>query len=147
MDQRRSSKRVRTFMEGRIVFNNRFSLIDCFVRDLSEAGARIAFPRPTDIPPEFDLEIPKKNMSIRARVIWSDGKEHGLKFIAPAKAYTGGEALEVSGQPASSTGPPSKSPPDVPSSVENVLNEARLRIAQAVGVPVHAVRLKLEIDL
>jgi hypothetical protein len=45
MEQRRSS-RNRTLLQGRVVFNNRFSLLDCTVRDLSETGAQIAFAHP-----------------------------------------------------------------------------------------------------
>jgi hypothetical protein len=60
-----------------VVFNNRFSLIECTVRDLSDTGAQIAFAHPVTLPPEVELEIPRKELSTRARVMWSDGKTHG----------------------------------------------------------------------
>lgn len=90
MDQR-SSERARTFLSGRIIFNNRASLIDCIVRDLSSGGARIAFEHPIDIPKEFELEIPRRNISAPARIIWSDAKEHGVTFLSeprsPGRVY------------------------------------------------------------
>lgn len=127
MNKRQSDHRARTLLDARIVFNNRFSLIECTVRNLSKTGARIAFPHPIDIPSEFELEIPKKNMSVRARVAWSDGKEHGVRFLEEARErdHTVSDS-EKNG-------------------VQEILSEARVRIARAMGVPPECVRLVLEI--
>ena len=40
-DDQRSSKRRRTVLTGKVLFNNRASVFDCTVRDLSDTGARI----------------------------------------------------------------------------------------------------------
>jgi hypothetical protein len=147
MDQRRSNKRVRTLLDGRIVFNDRFSLIECTVRDLSDTGAQIAFAHPIEPPPEFELEIPKKGLSVRARVMWSKGKQHGVMFIEGAHEKAHSE-VHVSRD---DTSPPTGSVPEqavsAPSSsrVQEILDEARHQIAQAMGVPAEAIRLKLEI--
>ena len=71
--EHRRSPRTRTILQGRVVFNNRFSLIECTVRDLSETGAQITFSHPVSLPPELELEIPKKGLSTRAKVMWSRG--------------------------------------------------------------------------
>jgi hypothetical protein len=43
MQERRSSKRWGAYLKARIVFNNRSSVLDCTVRDLSDTGAGISF--------------------------------------------------------------------------------------------------------
>jgi hypothetical protein len=146
--EHRSAPRTRTILQGRVVFNNRFSLIECIVRDLSDSGAQIAFSHPVTLPPELELEIPKKQLSTRARVMWSNGKVHGLLFLGTAQAEvpsnsppslegseTRDNSLPLEDNPSSST-----------LGIHDVLREARNQIAQIAGVPVEAVRLKLEID-
>ena len=41
----RRSARVRTFVGGRIVFHDGAYSYDCIVRDMSEGGARVKFPK------------------------------------------------------------------------------------------------------
>lgn len=78
---RRRSKRARTFLDGRIILNNRNSVIDCTVRDLSETGAKITFAHTVQIPSEFELSIPRRGLVVRARVMWTKGKDLGITFI------------------------------------------------------------------
>ena len=79
-DDRRSSKRRRTVLKGRVVFNNRSSVLDCTVRDLSNTGAQLTLPDVSALPPDFELEIPGKNLQVQARLMWSRGKNHGVRF-------------------------------------------------------------------
>ena len=146
MDQRRS-RRARTLLQGRVVFNNRFSLIECVVRDISDTGAQISFSHPVELPPELELEIPKKGLSTQAKVMWSDGKNHGLMFIGGALEAThdSSPALPESDTPGRSS-PQEASISTPPDRIQDVLEEARRRIAQLAGVPADTVRLKLEID-
>ena len=130
-DEQRRRPRKRTLYNARVVFNNRFSTIECTVRDLSEAGARISFPHPTPLPPEVELEIFKIGQSFRARVMWSEEKSHGLMFI--------NEGTQVVVLPRAT------SQPSREGVIQAILDEARHRIAQEVGVPPETVRLKLEI--
>jgi hypothetical protein len=109
-DKRRSSPRKRTLLQGQIVFNDRFSLIECVVRDLSATGARIAFPHLIEIPPEFELEIPKKSLSLRSRVMWSNGKEHGIRFVGTPAAPPG-EGASWPGPDARTAKDPPSAPP------------------------------------
>ncbi len=119
---------MRTLLKGRVVFNNRFSLIECIVRDLSGTGARIAFAHPIDVPREFELEIPSKSLSLWSRVIWSSGREHGVRFdiasLNPAE-------------------PPAQQA--VETRIETILDEARRRIAREMDVPVAAINLTIAI--
>ncbi|MDQ4135074.1 MAG: PilZ domain-containing protein, partial [Pseudomonadota bacterium] len=61
--ERRNSERKRTLLQGRVVFNNRFSTIECTVKDLSGTGAQIAFEHPTEIPRQVELEIPSRGLA------------------------------------------------------------------------------------
>lgn len=146
--EHRSSPRTRTILQGRVVFNDRFSLIECIVRDLSETGAQIAFSHPITLPSELELEIPKKQLSTRAKVMWSDGKVHGLLFLeatqaeVPSNLPVALDKIETPNdrlrQEVNATSPNLR--------IHEVLAEARGQIAQIAGVPVETVRLKLEID-
>ncbi len=80
-DNRRSNQRWRTILKARVLFNNRSSVLDCTVRDLSESGAQLAFADVTLLPPNFELEIPSKDRTLQARVVWSRGKSYGVRFI------------------------------------------------------------------
>jgi PilZ domain len=80
-DDRRSSKRRRTVLTGKVLFNNRASVFDCTVRDLSDTGAQLTLADVTALPPDFELEIPSKDMLVQAYVMWSRGKNHGVRFV------------------------------------------------------------------
>jgi hypothetical protein len=146
--EHRSSPRTRTILQGRVVFNDRFSLIECIVRDLSETGAQIAFSHPITLPSELELEIPRKQLSTRARVMWSNGKVHGLLFLGATQAEVPSNSpVALDGIEAQDNSLPQEV--NASSStlrIHEVLAEARSQIAEIAGVPVETVRLKLEID-
>jgi hypothetical protein len=83
-DDRRSSKRRRTVLKGRVVFNNRASVLDCTVRDLSDTGAQITLADVSTLPLDFELDIPSKGVLVLARVMWSRGKNHGIRIVQAA---------------------------------------------------------------
>ncbi len=146
MDQR-SSKRNRTFLDGRIIFNNRSSVITCTVRDISDTGARICFGHVILIPEQFEIEIPKKGLSVSARVIWSRGREHGVKFITSLQDAVPSEAPQVFQE----TGPQEGNMLEQNAAdtvvIRQILDAAQHQIARATGAPADTIRLKLEIDL
>jgi PilZ domain len=146
--EHRSSPRTRTILQGRVVFNDRFSLIECIVRDLSEIGAQIAFSHPITLPSELELEIPRKQLSTRARVMWSNGKVHGLLFLGATQGEVPSNspvALDES-EPKDNSLPQEVNASSSTLRIHEVLTEARSQIAKIAGVPVETVRLKLEID-
>jgi hypothetical protein len=146
-EQRRSNKRTRTLLEGRIVFNNRFSLIECTVRDISDSGAQISFAHPVEIPDDFDLEIPKRELSVRARVRWSNGKNYGVMFISSPQPSLQSDEPKHPGEAPSDCSPEQEITEGLPThSVREILDDARHRLAQAIGVPTSQIRLKLEVD-
>jgi len=144
--EHRRSQRTRTILQGRVVLNNRFSLLECTVRDLSETGAQIAFAHPVTLPSEVELEIPTKRLSTPAKVMWSNGKTHGLMFLGAAHEQSP-SATSAPSVMALSTSSPQEPDDDGDSvKIQDVLEEARARIARIAGVAAETVRLKLEID-
>lgn len=81
MQQRRKDHRGRTYLGAQIAFNNRCSTLDCLVTNLSAEGAMIAFAGTVAIPGEFDVSIPSKGESRRARVVWLEETRAGVRFL------------------------------------------------------------------
>lgn len=75
----RQDRRIRAFKAAKIVFSEHSATLNCVVRDLSEAGARLAFPSPYGIPETFDLVIPSAPVR-PCRVAWRKGSEVGVIF-------------------------------------------------------------------
>jgi hypothetical protein len=146
--EHRRSQRTRTILQGRVVLNNRFSLLECIVRDLSDTGAQIAFAHPVTLPSEVELEVPKRSLSIRARVMWSNGKTHGLMFHGDAheQAHDGSPAPSAEPEPLNTNSLQDVDAGGSSPSIQDILEEARTRIAHIAGVSAETVRLRLEID-
>jgi hypothetical protein len=81
MGERRHSSRQKSFLRGCIYFNNRRSAVDCLIRDLSPAGARLIFSAAVNVPDAIDLYIPQKEQTLRAHVQWRYGVEAGVSFM------------------------------------------------------------------
>jgi len=82
MDNRREAPRHRSFLQGRIYFNNRRSSVDCLIRDISDTGAKLAFSHTITTPETLELYIPNKDVTFRAHVQWRRGDEIGVAFLS-----------------------------------------------------------------
>jgi hypothetical protein len=80
MSERRVATRQKSFLRGRVIFNNRRSAVDCLVRDISDTGARLIFSSTIAIPDVADLYIPQKEQTLVIRVEWRHGDEVGVSF-------------------------------------------------------------------
>lgn len=80
MAERRRSTRQKSFLRGRLYFNNRRSAVDCLIRDISRQGARVLFSDAVSVPDFIELYIPQKEQTVRAHVQWRHGEELGLVF-------------------------------------------------------------------
>jgi len=89
MAERRHSQRQKSFLRGCVYFNKRRNAIDCLIRDISDAGARIIFSDTVSIPDVVDLHIPQKEQTLRAHVQWRHGDEVGLAFPDAIRAADG----------------------------------------------------------
>ena len=82
MDAPRTSERKRTMLGAQIIFNNRNSTMDCQVRNISPTGARLALSDTVALPEEFDLHVPQKARTYRARLRWRDKENIGVELVA-----------------------------------------------------------------
>jgi hypothetical protein len=82
MDDRRRSKRLKSFLQGLVYIDKRRGAMNCVIRDLSDKGARMILSETVAIPDIVSLHIPQKDETYRARVKWRHGDEIGLAFEA-----------------------------------------------------------------
>jgi hypothetical protein len=76
----RRSRRIRTFVGGKIVFRDGSVSFSCVVRDCSEHGAKIAIDASQPIPKRFYLITTKHRLAYDAEVVWRVGGSAGVKF-------------------------------------------------------------------
>jgi PilZ domain len=86
MQDRRNTVRARSFLGGKIIFNNRNSSLDCLVTNLSSEGARIILSETVVVPDEFELAIPQKGRSFRAKLKWRNASEYGVRLLGASAA-------------------------------------------------------------
>jgi hypothetical protein len=80
MQEQRQAERIRSFLRAQIVFNNRMSTIDCIIKNISQTGAKVALNESLTVPTEFEIDIPQKGRSHRARLVWRDKDAIGIQF-------------------------------------------------------------------
>jgi hypothetical protein len=80
MAERRKSLRTRTLRSGRIVLNNRRSVLDCMIRNLSPSGACLLVPSVVGVPPSFELLIDGEPAPRQCQVVWHDQQRLGIEF-------------------------------------------------------------------
>jgi len=80
MSERRRQPRHRTLKAGRIVFNHRFSVISCTVRNLSQGGACLQVPTSIGIPNRFDLTVDPDGLERNCEVAWRSEDRIGVSF-------------------------------------------------------------------
>ena len=94
MIERRALIRHKTFIKGRIYFNNRLSSMDCIVRDVTEKGARLQVSESVVLPDTFELYLPNKDEHFRAQAQWRKGDQLGVswtpEFASRQKSESGG---------------------------------------------------------
>ncbi|GJE18060.1 PilZ domain-containing protein [Methylobacterium marchantiae] len=86
MSENRREARQRTFLKGRIIFNNGAASMDCLVRDMSSTGARLALTETATLPDVFDLFIPQKERTYKASLRWRRSDGIGIAFVDEAAA-------------------------------------------------------------
>jgi hypothetical protein len=94
MPERRITSRQKSFLQGRIYYNQRRSSVDCLVRDVSDTGAKLVFGEPVSVPDVVELYLSNKDEVRRAKVQWRKGREMGVDFNDdPADAGTAGDLI------------------------------------------------------
>ncbi len=83
MDEKRKTTRRRVLKEGKIIFADGMRVIDCTIRDMSDAGARLLIANTVGVPETFHLFEKSSGMIHPATVIWRQPSAIGVKFDAP----------------------------------------------------------------
>jgi hypothetical protein len=79
-DERRASRRQKSFLRGVVYFDKRRTQMACMVRDLSDSGARIVLSQAIALPDLIELQIPQREEMVSARIQWRRADEIGLAF-------------------------------------------------------------------
>ncbi|HVO03458.1 MAG TPA: PilZ domain-containing protein [Candidatus Cybelea sp.] len=77
---RRNLARHKTLKSAKIVFNNKQSVIDCFVRDISDTGAKLQVADLVAIPRNFTLMF-HDGTSHECERVRAHGLEIGVRFL------------------------------------------------------------------
>ncbi len=148
MRDRRQSERLPSILEGRIELGPQAPKLSCTLQDISATGARVWLPNAVDLPGEFRLDIPVLERSIPVRLMWTEGKTHGVHFLeefqGPAGIGHDGEPDEADAyeqQPA-----PEGVPKGLAAHTERVIDDARQHLAEILDLPIEKIRLTLKID-
>ena len=80
MIERRSLVRHKTFIKGRIYFNNKLSSMDCIVRDVTDNGGRLEVSESVPLPDAFEIYMPNKDEYFHAQVEWRKGGNIGVSW-------------------------------------------------------------------
>ena len=81
-DDDRSEPRQQVNQKGLIVYAGQDEDVECEVRDLTQAGAKLCLDADVTVPSCFDLTILPENTSKKAQVCWRDDRVLGIQFIA-----------------------------------------------------------------
>lgn len=84
MSEARKSERLRSLLRARIIFNNGSSTMECLIKNVSADGMRLALDDSLSLPGEFDLEVPHKGRTYRARLVWRGAGMIGVSFVPPS---------------------------------------------------------------
>ena len=85
MPEARRGQGARTRLGAKIIFNDRASVIDCVVTNISFSGAELVLADTPGVPNDFELYIPTKCCSYRARLVWRDADGVGVEFYRDSK--------------------------------------------------------------
>ena len=79
IEEKRRASRQKTFLRAFVRLDGDATL-DCFVRDISDTGARLRFKNPPSIGGRVELNIPTKGQVLPSNVAWIDNCEVGIAF-------------------------------------------------------------------
>jgi len=85
LNDSRCTHRRRMLKDGRIVINKGWSLIDCAIRDVSTAGARLSVKPQCELPNELELLFVTEEMLVPCELRWRRGDRLGVRFIGPSR--------------------------------------------------------------
>lgn len=82
----RRAIRVRTFLQARISYGEGAISTECTVSQLSDGGARLTLASTVALPDAFDIAIPQRGISCRAKLVWRNDDQIGIDFLGGGDA-------------------------------------------------------------
>ena len=80
MSDKRYSERFQCYIRGDIVLNDEEKLA-CEVRDISDTGARLLIGELGTVPDTFRLQVPRRRIDSRVRVMRRGKDDLGVRFL------------------------------------------------------------------
>jgi hypothetical protein len=80
MAERRQVQRTRVLKGAKIIFNDRASVMDCTVRNLTNLGACAQLASSLGIPQSFDLTFDSGRSNRKCQLIWRTENKLGISF-------------------------------------------------------------------
>lgn len=71
----------RVVLQARASYGDGAISTQCTVNELSDVGARINIASSFSLPETFDLAIPQRGISCRAKLVWRRGDQAGVDFV------------------------------------------------------------------
>ncbi len=81
-ESKRKAVRSRVLKGAKIISMDKWSVVDCTIRDLSTTGARIICGDQAAVPNEFRFMIPSENTICTAKVVWRREDLLGIVFTS-----------------------------------------------------------------
>ena len=78
----RRAIRVRTFLQARISYGDGAISTECTVSQLSDVGARLTLASTIALPDLFDIAIPQRGISCRAKLVWRNDDQVGIDLLS-----------------------------------------------------------------
>jgi hypothetical protein len=78
---KRAAVRHRTLITARIAYGDGAFSTECTVNNLSTNGAQVSLPHSIGLTDQFDVTIPQKDISCRARLVWRKDGQAGIEFL------------------------------------------------------------------
>lgn len=94
--ERRVAPRIRTLRRAQILLNNRFSTIDCVVRNVSATGALLTVDSVVQLPPTFEIKIGEDGEAQWAKLVYRREMFAGIHFLDKQEAASAGRTAQAS---------------------------------------------------
>ena len=75
----------RTLLKARVSYSNGAISTSCTVVQISATGARLKVANSFLMPETFDIAIPQKGISCRAKLVWREESLTGVEFLSDAE--------------------------------------------------------------
>ena len=90
MVEKRGKPRRKSLLHGFVYFDDNPCAVECVVREISEAGARLKFDMALAAVDSFELDIPIRGQKLRAEVKWQRDNEIGVVFAESVRGECSG---------------------------------------------------------